>query len=119
AREALAKSHNMSAVDIYYPMFQEGGIEPFLDKMGLDALQKDLHVLSLPVGGMTDGIKVEESTSAFSAFGNNGVRQKEYMIEKITTHDGEVIYEHEPDPVEVFSPQTAYLTVDMMRDVLR
>src|SRR5690625_5444397 len=41
------------------------------------------------------------------------------MIEKITTSDGEVIYEHEQDEVEVFSPQTTYLTIDMMRDVIR
>src|SRR5699024_3174861 len=26
---------------------------------------------------------------------------------------------HEPDPVEVFSPETTYLMIDMMRDVLR
>src|SRR5699024_7248455 len=38
--------------------------------------------------------------------------------EKITTPDGEVIYEHEPKPTEVFSPQTAYLTIDMLRDVV-
>src|SRR5690625_2509284 len=37
----------------------------------------------------------------------------------ITTGDGEVIYEHEQDEVEVFSPQTTYLTIDMMRDVIR
>ena len=41
------------------------------------------------------------------------------MIEKITTKDGEVVYEHKPKPFEVFSPQIAYLTIDMLRDVLR
>ena len=41
------------------------------------------------------------------------------MIEKITDSDGNVIYEHESEQVEVFSAQTAYLTIDMMRDVIR
>src|SRR5699024_9662815 len=35
------------------------------------------------------------------------------------TNDGEIIYEHESESVEIFSPQTNYLTVDMMRDVIR
>src|SRR5699024_11291243 len=33
--------------------------------------------------------------------------------------DGEVVYEHEEDPVDVCSPQTAYLTIEMMRDVMK
>src|SRR5690606_17920563 len=52
-------------------------------------------------------------------FANGGKFVDAYMIEKITTKDGEVVYEHKPEPVEVFSPQTAYLTIDMLRDVLR
>src|SRR5699024_9795781 len=40
------------------------------------------------------------------------------MIEKITTQNGDIVYEHETDPVKVFSPETAYLTTDMLRDVL-
>src|SRR5699024_187943 len=49
---------------------------------------------------------------------NKGDFVEQYMFEKITTKDGDVIYEHEPEPVEVFSPQTAYLTYDILRDVL-
>src|SRR5699024_8017150 len=50
---------------------------------------------------------------------NQGKYKDSYMIEKITDSDGEVVYEHEEDPVDVFSPQTAYLTIDMMRDVMK
>ena len=32
--------------------------------------------------------------------------------------DGNIIYEHEAEPVEVFSPETSYIITDMMRDVL-
>ncbi len=41
------------------------------------------------------------------------------MIERIEAADGELIYEHHSEPVDVFSPQTSYLMVDMMRDVLK
>ena len=40
------------------------------------------------------------------------------MIDKIVASDGEVIYKHKAKEVDVFSPQTSYLTLDMMRDVI-
>src|SRR5699024_12223366 len=61
---------------------------------------------SLALGGLTRGVTVEENTSAFTTFANQGKYKDSYMIEKITDSDGEVVYEHEEDPVDVFSPQT-------------
>ena len=40
------------------------------------------------------------------------------MIDKIMDKEGKIIYQHEIKPVDVFSPQTAYLTYDMLRDVI-
>src|SRR5699024_12527451 len=51
--------------------------------------------------------------------GNNGQFVEPYMIEKITDKDGEVIYEHERDEVDIYSQETTYLTIDMMRDVIK
>ena len=67
---------------------------------------------------MTNGISVEENTNAFGTFANNGQFIDAYMIDKITDKEGNIIYQHEVKPVDVFSPQTAYLTYDMMRDVI-
>ncbi|MEG2601441.1 MAG: penicillin-binding transpeptidase domain-containing protein, partial [Carnobacterium sp.] len=41
-----------------------------------------------------------------------------YMIENITDKKGNIIYEHETKSEPVFTPQTAYLTIDMMRSVV-
>src|SRR5690606_8710217 len=49
---------------------------------------------------------------------NNGQFIDAYMIERIVDLDGNVIYEHEVEPVEVYSPETSYIVTDMMRDVL-
>ncbi len=53
-----------------------------------------------------------------ATFANSGKFVDAYMIDKIETSDGEVIYKHKANEVDVFSPQTSYLTVDMMRDVI-
>jgi len=119
AREALAKSYNIHAAAAYMDIINQQPAHEFLGKMSFDKLAQDFDNLALSIGSTTDGITVEENNNAFAALGNNGTYVDSYMIEKITTSDGEVVYEHEPSTVEIFSPQTAYLTIDMMRDVIR
>src|SRR5699024_4156054 len=120
AREALASSYNVSAVEVYKSIVHENPAKNYLEKMGFPELNSEQQQSpSLALGTLGKGITVEENTNAFAVFGNGGNYVSSYMIEKITDSEGNVIYEHEPDPVEVFSEQTAYLTIDMMRDVLR
>ena len=40
-------------------------------------------------------------------------------LEKIEDQKGNVIYNHKVKKNRVFSPQTAYLTIDMMRDGIK
>src|SRR5699024_12658738 len=49
---------------------------------------------------------------------NGGEFVEAYMIEKIVASDRNTIYEHEPEPLKVFSKQTSYLMIDIMRDVV-
>ncbi|MGP4108274.1 transglycosylase domain-containing protein [Virgibacillus sp. L01] len=119
ARKALKNSYNIPAIRIYDQIRSQDPVSEFLKPMGITTLGKNEYAnLSLGIGGTTDGVSVEENTNAFSTFGNNGKAVDAYMIEKITTADGEVIFEHKSEPVDVFSPQTNYLTLDMMRDVI-
>ncbi|MGP4041560.1 transglycosylase domain-containing protein [Gracilibacillus sp. D59] len=123
AREALYRSHNVSALAVYKRILDQNPAKMFLDKMGFDGLtddpnHSDYENLSLTLGSTYNGVTVEENTNAYATFGNMGSFVDGYMIEKIETKDGEVVYEHESKKVEVFSPQTSYLMIDMMRDVL-
>src|SRR5690625_676860 len=84
--------------------------------MNFNLTKDDKTNPSLALG--TNVVSVEQNTSAFSALGNKGDHADSYMIDNIKTNDGDKIYEHKLDSVDVFSPQAAYLTIDMMRDVL-
>ncbi|WP_087971936.1 transglycosylase domain-containing protein [Oceanobacillus rekensis] len=117
ARTALANSYNIPAVATYLKVYNHNPTE-YLEKMGISLTDSEKSYPSLALGGMDYGITVEQNTNAFATFGNNGKFADAYMIEKIVTNDGDIIYEHETDPVDVFTPQTNYLTVDMMRDVV-
>lgn len=118
AREALAHSYNMPAVKTYVDIFDYKPMS-FLEKMGFTSLtESDYSSRSAAIGGLSDGVTVEENTNAFTTFANNGQFIDAYLIDKITDKEGNIIYQHEVKPVEVFSPQTAYLTYDMLRDVM-
>ncbi|ALC89650.1 peptidoglycan glycosyltransferase [Bacillus sp. FJAT-18017] len=117
ARYAFAKSYNVPAVKLYSEI-QSKNPAKYLEKMGFTSLGKDdYHNRSTALGSMAKGVTVEENTNAFSTFANQGKFVDAYMIEKITDKEGKVIYQHKVKPTNVFSPQTAYLTLDVMRDV--
>lgn len=119
ARYALAKSYNVPAVKLYKDIIDQRPAH-YLEKMGFTSLQEhDFTNLSTSIGSMVKGVTVEENTNAFSTFANEGKFVDAYLIDKIVDNNGEIIYQHESKPVDVFTPQTAYLTVDMMRDVIR
>jgi len=118
ARHALTKSYNVPAVLAYKNIL---GQQPatFLDKMGFSNLKKvDYSNLSTSIGSLDGGVTVEENTNAFGTFANGGKFIDAYLIEKIVDKEGNVLFQHKSEPVDVFSPQTAYLTIDMMRDVI-
>lgn len=118
ARLALAHSQNLTALRLYDQILDRRPAE-FLAKMGFQKLhEKDYVNLSTGIGAMEIGSSVEENTNAFATFANNGQFIDAYMIEKIIDLDGNIVYEHKAKPVEVFSPETAYIITDMMRDVL-
>ncbi len=118
ARDALRKSANIPAVKAYVDILNHRPAE-YLKKMGFTSLtEDDFTNRSTALGGLTNGVTVEENTNAFGTFANGGQFIDAYMIEKITDKEGNIIYQHEIKPVPVFSPQTSYLTYDMLRDVI-
>lgn len=119
ARTNLTYSYNIPAVRAYLPLMNVNAVDKYLKKMGVTTIDSEEHAnASLALGGTTNGISIEENTNAFSTIANGGQFADAYLIEKITTNDGDVIYEHEHITEEVFSAQTSYLLLDMMRDVI-
>ncbi|WP_404453653.1 penicillin-binding protein [Virgibacillus necropolis] len=119
ARKALAESYNVPTIQLYSKLMNKGIGQKYIEKMGITTIgEKEYSNLVLGIGSTTHGTTIEENVNAFGTFGNGGKFVDAYMIEKITTSDGKTIYKHKPKPVDVFSPQSSYLTTDILRDVL-
>ncbi|MRX72734.1 peptidoglycan glycosyltransferase [Bacillus lacus] len=119
-RESMKRSYNIPAIKTYIDvMDRDPDVLSYLRKMGFSSLDKnDVGGPSLALGAMTRGVTVEENVNAYTTFANAGKFIDAYMIEKIEAQNGDIIFEHQGTETDVFSPQTAYLTIDMMRDVI-
>ena len=68
---------------------------------------------SLPLGSA--GVTPLDMASAYATLANDGVYNAPYFIEKVEDRNGKVIFQHEPAPKPVISPQTARLVTEILR----
>lgn len=121
-RTAVAHSYNIAAVNVA----KQVGFSRILDtaeKLGISTLvregkYKDEHP-AMALGGIYNGVKPIEMASAYGAIGLNGQYVKASCIEKILDRDGKVIYENKQVPKSTVNPGAAYLTTNMLQDVIR
>ncbi|MFY0544601.1 transglycosylase domain-containing protein [Brevibacillus sp. H7] len=117
-REALRMSWNIPAIKTYMKVGIPTALE-YVKKMGVTTLvESDNYAATGVIGGLTYGLTVEEITNAYATFANNGSFVDAYLIERIENSEGQVIYQHQGQPVQVYSEQTAYLITDLMRTVV-
>ncbi|MGX7106607.1 transglycosylase domain-containing protein [Hutsoniella sourekii] len=122
-RTALYKSDNIPAVRIYQELLNQGvPIIDYLSKMGFNIVdsytKEDTENLAFSLGGVTTGPTVFEETRAFSTFANGGNYHEGYLIEKIVDSTGHTIFQQEAEPVRVFSEDTNYQILDILRDTM-
>ncbi|GIP32908.1 transglycosylase domain-containing protein [Paenibacillus sp. J2TS4] len=119
AREALNQSYNIPAIKLF---LNEVGIQEawdFARQLGINSItEEDNHAQTGVIGGLYKGVSVEELTNAYTAIANKGAFNDAYMIRRIESADGKMVYEHETKPTQVFSEETAYLMTDMLRTVI-
>jgi len=55
-----------------------------------------------------------QHASAFGAFANGGVQVEAHLVTRVEDSEGNVLFEAQPRSKRVWSPQTAYLMLDML-----
>ena len=117
-RTALTKSDNTAAA---YCLMNYVGVDrsaDFLLRLGVSEKHINKTPFGLALG--SSGITPLEMAVAFGVLGNGGVYQSPITFLGITDSDRNVLYDAHANQVrrQVFKPSTAYLTVDMMKDVV-
>ena len=120
-KEFIALSKNIPAVKIMRELTPNTSID-YLRKMGISSLVKEGEdpekdakglndsVLSLAIGGITDGISPLEMAAAYATIANDGVYIEPTFYTKVTDSSGNVVLTPNQKTERVISEQNAYLT---------
>lgn len=112
-QEALNKSWNIPAFWTYQLLLKSGVDVPhYMENMGYRI--PEYYIESLPLGGGIDTTAAQQA-NGYQALANGGVYHKYYMVDEITSSDGQVVYKHEAKPVQVYSKATASIMNDLLR----
>lgn len=113
---AIDRSVNIPAFWTY-KMMRNAGVDAkaYMDKMNYHIPLYDIE--SVPLGGGVE-ISVLTNTNAYQTLANGGVYNKHYIVETITGPDGDVVYQHEAAPIQVYSKATASIMNLLLRQVV-
>ncbi|MFD1030370.1 transglycosylase domain-containing protein [Metaplanococcus flavidus] len=116
ARDALAQSQNLPAIRLFAQIQNQMPIT-YLMKNGFSSVEESEN--ANPTSALGGGIEgtAEEVANAYATFANGGTFAASSMIDRIEDPEGNIIFEHEIETEEVYTPQTSYVITDMLRDV--
>lgn len=118
-RYGVEQSLNPMAVEAMQAAGGPAKSYEYAQKLGLTTIGKDDQNLALALGGITRGTTVLDMTAAYSAIANMGTKVDPIIITKIEGSDGDTLFEATPKKTQAVKPSTAYMMIDMMKDVIR
>jgi penicillin-binding protein 1A len=112
-REATVDSINTA----YMQLAEELDIERIASTARAMGIETELDAFPVSILG-TDDLRPLEVAAAYATLSAEGVHHQPHIVERIETHDGEVLYEYEADPQEVLDPNVAHVVTDVLEDVV-
>ncbi|HEY5997259.1 MAG TPA: PBP1A family penicillin-binding protein [Candidatus Deferrimicrobiaceae bacterium] len=112
--EALAKSRNLATVRL----LSEIGVDAALDMARALGIQSPIERnLSIALGSAS--VSPIELCTVYSTFASLGERPTPYFIREVRDGAGNVLEKTTPQITRTVSPETAYLSVRLMQEVVR
>ena len=112
-RRALAQSRNIPALKLANKV----GIKTVIDYAQRFGITAKLPPY-LPVALGSAEITLNEQTSAYSVFPNDGVKVTPRYITRVTDYEGRVLEEDFPEVKDVITERTARIMTSMLREVV-
>lgn len=117
ARKGLVKSRNVVATLLLKNYVGVDTALEYLAKVGID--RRDEKYLSIAMGGFNQGMNVLEMAAAYTVFANKGVYTEPVFFTEVKDANGNTILSKVPERRQVYSEQTTYIMVDMMKEVVQ
>lgn len=116
-RTALTYSYNVPAIKVAMKYGTEKTLK-LAKRLGITTLVDDDDNAAMAVGGLTHGVTPLEMAGAYAGIANMGKFNKPTPIIKILDRNGKVLYEHKTNPSQAVKPESAYMMISMMEDVM-
>jgi len=128
-RRAIEQSMNVVAVKVLNKVGIDNSFNFLKTNLGFTTLvdsekrqdgktYSDKNYAALALGGLTDGMTVEEMAAAYASFVNRGMYTRPYTYTKVLDHEGKVILENKKKTNIAMSEQTAFLMTQMLKGVV-
>lgn len=128
-RYALKQSLNTVPVEILNNLGVNKSFNFLTNSLGITSLVRsmeddngkiysDIGLSQLALGGLTNGISVEELTAAYTPFVNRGIYTKPYTFSEVLDAEGNELLSNEPESDIAMSEQTAYIMSMLLREVV-
>jgi penicillin-binding protein 1B len=112
-RESFEKSLNVPTVRLTQRL-GAGDVVRTAHKFGFEEDFQPVPALPLGVFEVT----LRELTAAYTPFANLGTRADPFLLTRVTSRRGKVLYEHEQSTKQVVSPAAAYVMHTLLRGVV-
>ncbi|WP_232318154.1 transglycosylase domain-containing protein [Salisediminibacterium beveridgei] len=114
---ALTHSYNTAAVRMLDMIGVDKGFQ-FIEQLGFSRITPADYRLPASLGGLTYGTSVLEMTRAYTVFQRDGVYRPARAIKRVTTIDGEVLYEWADEAHQVFTPDGTRHMKSMLANIV-
>ena len=112
-RRAVEQSRNVPAVKTLQAVGVDRGVE-YARRLGLSGTLPPYLPIALGAGEAT----LQEMVSAYASFGNQGLRLKPQLIQRITDREGNVLEQTAPRASDALRADTAFVLTTLLRGVV-
>ena len=117
--QMLMLSKNTAAAQLIDKLTTSYSLNFLKEKLDITSLHANDDIPSaMAVGGMTNGISLQELTASYMIFGNGGRKYEVTFVNRITNFAGDVIYEKNDGFKQAISESTSYIMNKMMQKVV-
>lgn len=118
-RKALEVSSNTAAVRTLQELGVETSYKYMTDKYHFSTLKdSDRDLSPLGLGGLTNGVSVEEMAAAYSVFANGGTYIKPHSYTKVVDNTGKVLLESNGNPTRAIKESTSFIMTNLLTSVV-
>ena len=115
-RQFIETSQNIPAVKIMKELTPKKAME-YLQKMGITSLdEKTDEVLSIALGGVTNGISPLQMAAAYGTIANDGVHITPTFYSKAVDSSGNTVLTPKQETTRVISEQNAYIAKTIIQE---